>query len=338
VTEAANTKNNRTLSWESRLALIMPGPPIIGIVIIASCLFILYLGSVWIFDLTAHATISIIALLIAYFLMIPRYLNYRDLVDRQAFGIEVLTSNDRELEVMSLRVNHEDLRNSRWSGALGILIAFIVNEVAAKLEGADLIEMFTRIHDGTVILPLTLSLGWVVGRFIFFSRTSNSEIPLPESAAIDLLHLDSLYAVGRTGLRRAFVGLVGVGILGLLSLNTVFGLWVTLPIFAIGLVTGLVILLRPARRVRNLIREVKCQELARLGPLLRQARDEALTGELPTQGRLTDLMAYRDSIESTAEWPFNSPTIIRFGLYLLIPIVSMIGGALVEQIVAGWFV
>ena len=338
MTEAANTKNNRTLSWESQLALIMPGPPIIGIVIIASCLFTLYLGSVWIFDLTAHAVASIFALMIAYILMIPRYLNYRDLIDRQAFGIDVSYSNDRELEVMSLRVSHENLRHSRWSGALGILIAFIVNEVAAVIEGANLIEMFTRIHDGIVILPLTLTLGWLVGRSIFFSRTSDSEIPLPESAAIDLLHLDSLYAVGRTGLRRALVGLVGIGILGLLSLNTVFGLWVTLPMFAIGLVTGLVTLLRPARKVRNLIREVKRQELARLEPLLRQARNDALTGELPTQGRLTDLMAYRDSIESTAEWPFNSPTIIRFVLYLLIPIISMIGGALVEQIVARFFI
>lgn len=112
-----------------------------------------------------------------------------------------------------------------------------------------------------------------------------------------------------------------------------FGLWLTVPVFAIGLVTGLVTLLRPARKVRNLIREVKRKELARLEPLVRQARDDTLKGEKSTQGRLTDLMAYQNRIESTAEWPFNSSTIIRFGLYLLIPVGSMIVGALVERIV-----
>jgi hypothetical protein len=120
-----------------------------------------------------------------------------------------------------------------------------------------------------------------------------------------------------------------------MGLSTVFGLWLTIPVFVIGLVTGLVTLLRPARRVRNLIREVKRKELARLEPLVRQARDDTLKSELSTQGRLTDLMAYQNRIESTAEWPFNSSTIIRFGLYLFIPVGSMIGGALVERIVDG---
>ena len=120
-----------------------------------------------------------------------------------------------------------------------------------------------------------------------------------------------------------------------MGLNTVFGLWLTVPVFAVGLVTGLVTLLRPASNVRNLIREVKRKELARLEPLVRQARDDTLKGEISTQGRLTDLMAYQNRIESTAEWPFNSSTIIRFGLYLLIPVVSMIGGALVERMVDG---
>jgi hypothetical protein len=120
-----------------------------------------------------------------------------------------------------------------------------------------------------------------------------------------------------------------------MGLTTVFGLWATVPVFAIGLVIGLVELLRPARRVRDLIREVKNRELARLQPLLQKARDEALTDEVPTQGRLTDLISYREHVESIVEWPFNSSTIWRFGLYLLIPVGSMIGGALIERIVDG---
>ncbi|MEE8514703.1 MAG: hypothetical protein V3S73_08305, partial [Gammaproteobacteria bacterium] len=85
--------------------------------------------------------------------------------------------------------------------------------------------------------------------------------------------------------------------------------------------------------VRSLIRAVKREERARLEPLLRQARDDALTGDASTQGRLTDLLAYKTQVESTPEWPFDSSTLWRFGLYLLIPVASMIGGALVERAV-----
>ena len=162
---------------------------------------------------------------------------------------------------------------------------------------------------------------------------TKNQIPLPDSSAIDLLHLDNIYAIGRTGLRRVLVDLVIVGIVGLMGLSTVFGLWLTVPVFVFGLVTGLVVLLRPARKVRNLIREVKRKESARLEPLLRKARDETLADEVSTHGRLTDLITYREQIESTAEWPFNSSTILRFGLYLLIPVGSMIGGALIERVV-----
>lgn len=81
------------------------------------------------------------------------------------------------------------------------------------------------------------------------------------------------------------------------------------------------------------IREAKREELARLGPQLKQARDGAMTDDASTQGRLTDLLAYQDRVKSTPEWPFDSSTLMRFGLYLLIPVGSMIGGALVERVV-----
>jgi len=290
---------------------------------------------VWLFGLSVHPMGFLLPLLVAYILMVPRYVNFRNLVDGQLYRLSKPRCGDPELEIEALRFSRNEIRNSRRAGVLGVLAAFTINEIAAVLEGAGPIEIYTRIHGGTAILPLTLFLGWIVGRSIYFSRVSNNELLLPDSSAIDLLHLDDLYGFGRTGLTRALVGLLSVGIVGLMGLSTVFGLWLTIPVFVVGLVTGLVTLLRPARRVRNLIREVKRKELAQLEPLVRQARDDTLKSELSTQGRLTDLMAYQDRIESIAEWPFNSSTIIRFGLYLFIPVGSMIGGALVERIVDG---
>ena len=82
-----------------------------------------------------------------------------------------------------------------------------------------------------------------------------------------------------------------------------------------------------------MIRNVKRDEMARLEPRVRQARDDALHGDVSTQGRLTDLLAYQDRVQSTPEWPFDSSTLLRFGLYLLIPVGSMVGGALVERVI-----
>jgi hypothetical protein len=45
------------------------------------------------------------------------------------------------------------------------------------------------------------------------------------------------------------------------------------------------------------------------------------------------MLAYEARIESVREWPFDTSTLRRFGLFLLIPLVSWIGGALVERAV-----
>ena len=140
--------------------------------------------------------------------------------------------------------------------------------------------------------------------------------------------------IGRGGLEGALVWFIVIAIGSFLILPDMgSALWVVLLLFALSIRGGFMFLLAPARKIRSLIREVKREELMRLEPLLRQARDDALTGDVSTQGRLTDLLAYKTQVESTPEWPFDSSTLLRFGLYLLIPVGSMIGGALVERIV-----
>ena len=183
-------------------------------------------------------------------------------------------------------------------------------------------------------MALSLLMGWFMGRsgyFEFFMPTSHRR--LPQQTDIDLLDLEHVYPMGRGGLRRALVWFVGLSIGSLFFLDTGLGLWGVLFFFATAFGIGLGVLLRPAREVRGLIRNVKRDEMARLEPRVRQARDDALHGDVSTQGRLTDLLAYQDRVQSTPEWPFDSSTLLRFGLYLLIPVGSMVGGALVERVI-----
>ena len=54
--------------------------------------------------------------------------------------------------------------------------------------------------------------------------------------------------------------------------------------------------------------------------------------EMP-QLQPADLLAYEIRVQSISEWPFDLPTLRRFGFYLMIPLASMVGGAFVERIV-----
>ena len=204
---------------------------------------------------------------IAFFVMVPSYSASRDALDRQLYGLKTHSSDPQASELQTLQFPREQIRRSRLAGAAGVLMIFTLNEVAALLEGANLIEMFMRIHAGTAILPLSLLAGWVIGRAFYFSRAARRDLPLPDRSELDLLHLDNLYAIGRTGLRHALVPLFAIAIGGLILLDTEFGLWGAIPLFATGLGVGLVQSMRPARQVR------------------------ALTGDASMQGRLTDLMA-----------------------------------------------
>jgi hypothetical protein len=45
------------------------------------------------------------------------------------------------------------------------------------------------------------------------------------------------------------------------------------------------------------------------------------------------IVAYRQVVDGVREWPFDASTVMRFALYLLIPLGSWSGGALVERVI-----
>ncbi len=325
-------EGNTGLIWEHRLALRLPGPLLMGAFLIAGCLSAVYLGFQWFFDLRIEDSPFAQVLFITCALMAPRYLLASR--DRQQDGLQVSRSDRHEQEVQALQLPLDAIRRSRFAGAAGVLMVVGMWELLMVSLGRDLLTPWIRLQGNSAEVILTLLLGWVIGRNIYPAAAGFYDTPGPQRSDIDLLNLQNVYVYGRGGLRSALIWFIVVAIGGLLILPGLgSGLWVVLPGFAFQFGVGFLILLTPAREVRSLIRTVKREELARLEPLLRQARDDALTGDASTQGRLTDLLAYKTQVESTREWSFDSSTLVRFGLYLLIPVASMVGGALVERVV-----
>ena len=318
MTEAGNTG----LIWEHRLALWLPRPLLFGAFLIAACLGTAYVSFQWFFGLGIENGAISIGLFVVFALMLPVYLFGP--FDRQQYKTEIRT----------FYIPRNTIRISRFTGAAGVLASVALWELIVVAQGDDLLYAWTRFDDGSVTTVLFLMLGWLGGRTYYIASTGVWDRPVPQKSDVDLLNLEAIYASGRVGLSGSLVFFIVIAIAGFLVFDEVgSGLWVIGPMFVGNFGIGLVILLVPARKVRSLIRDVKQEELARLEPLLRQARDNTLSADTATQGRLNDLLAYKTQVESTREWPFDSSTLLRFGLYLLIPVASMVGGALMERVV-----
>jgi len=315
-------QENMGLAWEHRLALRLPRPLLFGASIIAVCLSAAYLSFQWFFGFRVDASAFGMEVFLVVVLIAPAYF----------FG--PYDHKQYETEVKTFYIALAVIRNSRFAGAVGILVSIGLWELIQVSQGENSMDTWIRLDGGSAVLPMFLLLGWISGRSGYFLSAGIWNRPGPQKSDIDLLNLENIYIIGRSGLEGALVWFIVIAIAGFLILPDMgSALWVVLLLFAINIGGGFIFLLAPARKIRSLIREAKREELARLEPLLRQARDDTLTRATSSQGHLSDLLAYKTQIESTPEWSFDSSTLLRFSLYLLIPVGSMVGGALVERFV-----
>jgi hypothetical protein len=176
-------------------------------------------------------------------------------------------------------------------------------------------------------------VGWNVGVFLhatlaYARRFSDLAGQL---ATIDILDLQKLAPFARQGLRSALLWLV---LISVFSLNAVDLIWFATTA-AIALVGGTAALILPVSGIHVRLRQAKQAELERIHAAIR-GDPEPLAGSLiighGVSLGLSDLLAYREFIESVREWPFDAPTMLRFALYLAIPLGSWLGGAFVERL------
>jgi hypothetical protein len=176
-------------------------------------------------------------------------------------------------------------------------------------------------------------VGWNLGVFVYSTLTYARRFSdlAGEVERIDLFDLYALAPFARQGLRSALLWLL---LLSLVSLNAVDLIWF-FSIAAVALVGGTAALILPVRGIHVRLRQAKKAELQRIHAAIRGdpgALSGSLIGAHGTSLRLSDLLAYRKFLESVREWPFDSPTLLRFALYLAIPLGSWLGGAFVERL------
>lgn len=217
------------------------------------------------------------------------------------------------------------------SVVVGVVVAFVVNTRISPGEVTLLPSTWTPEEAwhrvlGLVMAILVLRLSTLL--VIESGRLSDLAAAIRR---IDLLSLEATSPFARQGLTYALlvVGMVSAFALFLVDLRY-------LPL--VGLVLGGTVgvagvaLVLPVRGIHARIVEAKREELRWCHDRMRERRARIADGASPgDDARLEELVAWEARIEAVREWPFDAATVQRFGLYLLLPLGSWAGAALVER-------
>lgn len=181
-------------------------------------------------------------------------------------------------------------------------------------------------HRGTTVL-----FAWWLACLCYVTVVESSRLSRLsyEIESVDLLDLRAYRPLVRQGLTNALLVIGMVSIISLLGVESRYwpvlvGSWVLFTLLAWA---GMML---PLRGIRKKISAAKKNELVWCERALTIARDglKSGTGE---QNSFAEIMAYRTAIENVRNWPFDNPTLVRFSLYLFIPLGSWLGGAFVER-------
>jgi len=246
--------------------------------------------------------------------------------------LPLLESPPRSYDEVRRRFGLLDLPAVRKAGALGILIA----PITGLLIDRDPMLYFERAYWSTeqgFAWIVGIWVGWSFGVFVYATLAYARRFSdlAGQLERIDLFELQTLAPFARQGLRSALLWLV---LISLFSLNAVDLIWF-LTTAVIALVGGTAALMLPVRGIHLRLRQARRTELGRVHAAVR-GDPGALSGSLISEHgsslRLSDLLSYRIFLESVREWPFDTPSMLRFALYLAIPLGSWLGGALVERL------
>jgi hypothetical protein len=310
------------IPWETRIALAIPLPPLALAVAISAVLVAIYVSVELALGVPVSRPEILVLLMIGYGFGVNRYI--------AAAGSGDPRTTDRSVYETEPRL----LRHSRWAGLVGVIFALTLGVLAHVAEAdqedviASLIESHLLMH--LVTMPL---LAWLMARGAFFTvvEAQHHASETAEAPPVDLMDLEAHYAAGGLALRLALVWIIGASLGALFIVD--WGIEFLLPVLLATLALAVAALVIPVQGTRHRVQEAKRAELARLEARIRTLRDAVLAGDTSSQGRLADLLAYRKYVEEVREWPFDSSVFARFGLYLLIPVASWLGGAFVERLV-----
>jgi hypothetical protein len=164
---------------------------------------------------------------------------------------------------------------------------------------------------------------------------------------IDLLRVEQLVAFSRYGLHLAgaVMGLTVLWSVCLVVITSLLGITMTERTVYVGLLMligyvglSITMFIYPQLGVRERVRAEKARVSQQLTSLLPTSGQTVALAQSDPQ-RLAALLTARADIQAVSEWPTGHLTHMRLAFYLLVPLLSWSGAALVEELISrqfGW--
>jgi len=225
-------------------------------------------------------------------------------------------------------------RRSEWlATAVGLAVGLAIDRIGSAAG-----PMNERPWVGLVIWAALLN-ALLFANLAALARRSVLEIralrAIGRRVRVSLIDKSPLAPFVRTGLRGAALWLFGTSLATTLLID-VNAPWLVLSVLVFTVGLAVAALLLPSRGLNERLRAAKEQELAWVRGEIARARAALAAGDAAETSRLPALLAWEERIERVSTWPFDTPTLLRFALFLLVPLGSWLGGALVERVVDAW--
>jgi hypothetical protein len=219
------------------------------------------------------------------------------------------------------------------AAALGAAAGVVVDVIGTRGADADLFWrghlVWVRILNPVLFAAIGLQIAMSNARAGVYQE-------IGRRARVTLGDVTPLAPFAREGLRTALIWFVGTSLASLLLVDTDSPMLVASILLATTAI-AVVSLLGPSRGVHERLRDAKRRELGWLRAEITRASGALRAGSAPGAAQLPALLAWEARVLAAPDWPFDSGTVARFGLLLLVPIGSWLGSALVERVVERWF-
>lgn len=232
----------------------------------------------------------------------------------------------------------DDYRSRLFPNARALSIAGLIGGIlGATLTLLPLTDSAIRQgHPNVYSLPFMALLFGLLGSMALITHRQSQVFREVGRQHIesDLLDPEAFSPFAAVGLMNAGSWFIGSAIASLLVTSSA-NMWIVVAVIVVTTGFGVAGLIVPSRGLHMHIRTRKREELTRIREVIANERATLFseTGRSPMPPRMNDILAYEARIEAVREWPFDTSTLNRFALFLLIPLLSWIGGALVERAV-----
>jgi hypothetical protein len=257
----------------------------------------------------------ILSLLAAVALGMQRYVRLKDTEDGPALAR--LIGCDAQVMAVDTDAARTRLRRATLIGAIiGAAISYLAVPDDAQSHHLGVFLWFGFIM---ALLGAMFARGTTMTRI----ATRNFTERIDRDLKIDLLRVDELSIIGRSGARASLIWLC---VAAVISLFFVSGQAAALVIATIVISAGMAAWLfyRSLTHVHMMIRQAKRDELERLRRAITEQRTQAVHDHAAA-ARLQGLLAYEARIEKVHEWPFDQLTLLRVSTYVLIPATPALG-------------